>query len=180
MSRDFEKKCQKNSENARNFKFPEFVRNFIFHFTFSFVSLRTTSMQRMHSPWLVGAECPRQPYSHPAVNSERIKRAKCSHTDDTWPQKATMNCFTLPQTLSVQVGRLPNSSRQLSFLFMRTRMWVRKNKRRCTHFRASSANGCLQFEQPVKRCAKEPKIRAANFQCLNEHLLAVSRSQTRR
>ena len=34
MSRDFEKKCEKNSENARNFKFPQFVRNF--HFSFHF------------------------------------------------------------------------------------------------------------------------------------------------
>ena len=35
MSRDFAKKCQKNSENVKNLiKFPEFVRNF--HFSFYF------------------------------------------------------------------------------------------------------------------------------------------------
>ena len=37
MSRDFEKKCEKNLENARNFQ--NLWEIFIFHFIFSFVSL---------------------------------------------------------------------------------------------------------------------------------------------
>ena len=57
LSRDFEKKCQKNSENARNFR--NLIPDVIFHFIFSFVSLLTGSLRRCLAPQpLISLEFP--------------------------------------------------------------------------------------------------------------------------